>query len=180
MKVMLNTKSGTYSAIHITELAFRNDAELMIADTLPTAQYSDITIESTANGVGNYFHQLWSDNYVAEDPERLCIFLPRYISPKYATPLDGPLKLPEELKFLDTLMRVDTNEPLSPEQKNRYYRMRKTAKRLAFQEYPSTPEEAFLTSGSTVFDSRQLRELTRMEYEKDAVYPELRIFRRPP
>lgn len=47
--VTLDARSGTYNALHITELAFRPDAEDMMAGTLPAAEFADVTIETTAN-----------------------------------------------------------------------------------------------------------------------------------
>nr|DAP44693.1 MAG TPA: large terminase [Bacteriophage sp.] len=65
IQVTLDSRSGTFQKVHITELAFRPDAEEMITGTLPSVpdEGGEIIIETTANGVGNYFHKLWQENY---------------------------------------------------------------------------------------------------------------------
>jgi len=52
IKVSLDSRSGTPTGLHITELAFRDDAEGMMTGTLPSVpKNAPITVETTANGV---------------------------------------------------------------------------------------------------------------------------------
>lgn len=68
IQVSLDSRSGTPSKLHITELAFRADAREMMAGTLPSMpKQSDIVIETTANGVGNYFYEMRYKYYGRDD-----------------------------------------------------------------------------------------------------------------
>jgi hypothetical protein len=51
--------------------------------------------------------------------------------------------------------------------------------RDVFQEYPSTPEEAFLTTGDTVFSLQTIKNLPKQPFTEDGKYPKLRIYRPP-
>ena len=77
IQVTLDSRSGTFQKVHITELAFRPDAEEMITGTLPSVpdEGGEIIIETTANGVGNYFHQLWQKSFNNPDAEWKTLFL---------------------------------------------------------------------------------------------------------
>jgi hypothetical protein len=50
--VTLDSRSGTPTDVHITEIAFRRDAREMMTGTLPSIPIdASLTIETTANGV---------------------------------------------------------------------------------------------------------------------------------
>lgn len=49
----------------------------------------------------------------------------------------------------------------------------------AFQEYPSTPEEAFLNTGTPVFKTSIIKNLIVPPYIQDPVYQDLYIYREP-
>lgn len=171
-RVSLNTRSWTLTALHISELAFRRDAREMMTGTLPSVpDHVDIVIESTANGMGNYYHEIRNKNYNNPKWTWHCLFIPRYFTDEYRTEIDDKdFVLPEQLKHLDKL-------PISEEQKYWYYRKRLDLDEDVFQEYPSTPEEAFLVSGKTVYNPRQIKALRDVDYVEDAKYPELRIYK---
>lgn len=48
----------------------------------------------------------------------------------------------------------------------------------AFQEYPSTPEEAFLNTWKPVFKSSVIKALIEPNYTEDEIIPDLRIYRK--
>ncbi len=153
--VVRDPRGSTRSKLHISEMAFIKNAGDMLAGTLPSVPES--IIETTANGFGNDFEKLWT-KYAdkGDNRERTCLFLPWYMVEEYSLPLQKGEKVivPLELKHL--------NEPLwngyvlSEEQKKWYLEQygTYTDPRMMFQEYPSTPEEAFLTTGTSVFSSQ--------------------------
>lgn len=101
--------------------------------------------------------------------------------PEYVLPLeDGEvIKLPPELDHLNKPMVDGTI--LSEEQKKWYLNMynSQTNPDYAFQEYPSTPEEAFLNTGTPVFKTSIIKNIIVPPYVQDAVIPDLYIYREP-
>lgn len=101
--------------------------------------------------------------------------------PEYVLPLDEgeTIKLPKELQHLNKPMVDGTI--LTEEQKKRYLNMynSQTNPNYAFQEYPSTPEEAFLNTGTPVFNTNIIKNLIVPKYVQDAVYQDLYIYREP-
>ncbi|HMY80483.1 MAG TPA: hypothetical protein PK048_01405 [Candidatus Absconditabacterales bacterium] len=173
IQVSLDSRSGTPSKLHITELAFRTDAREMMAGTLPSIpKQSDIVIETTANGVGNYFYEMRYKYYGRDDGEFKTIFIARWFADEYRVPvLPGEqIILPLELQHLSAL-------DLDDEQKKRYLQQYDILGRDVFQEYPSTPEEAFLTTGDTVFSLQIVKNLSVLSYTEDEKIAKLRIYR---
>lgn len=179
IQVTLDSRSGTFQKVHITELAFRPDAEEMITGTLPSVPWSwgEIIIETTANGVGNYFHQLRTSNYQQENPARDCLFLGWWMADEYQTTSseDTPLNLPRELQHLHQPMIDGTI--LTEQQKCWYYEQYKALGKKCFQEYPCTPEEAFLNTGDPFFDLNLVKQYARLSYTIDSKRRDLRIYR---
>lgn len=181
IQVTLDSRSGTFQKVHITELAFRPDAEEMITGTLPSVpeQWGEIIIETTANGVGNYFHQLWQKSYNNPESKRKTLFLGRRLGGDYH--IEGEkksevwLQLPFELQHLEKPMVDGTI--LTEEQKRRYLAQYQSLGKQCFQEYPSTPEEAFLTSGDPFFDLDQVKQYARLPFSIDAEFKDLKIYK---
>ena len=179
IKIALDSRSGTLSNLHITELAFKRDAEEMMTGTLPSVpKTAPISVETTANwqsGVWAYFYKFWkADNW----------FYPLFISwfhqDEYSEIMPKGFKLPSDVeKYRDFLWEFS-----KVEQDNKlywYYLQSRTQGRKMKQEYPTYPEEAFLTSGAAVFDPYVVQWLKEIElyYDIDKRYPELRIYRPP-
>ena len=178
--IITDSRWGTWSKLHISEFAFINNATELLAGTLPSVpKTSDIIIESTANGYWNEFEMLWNKYYWKDSYEWSCIFLWRWIMPEYSLPLEKgeKIKLPKELQHLNKPM-IDWTV-LSEEQKKRYLNMYNsyTNPDYAFQEYPSTPEEAFMNTWTPVFKTEIIKSLITPPYEEDPLYPDLRIYR---
>jgi len=82
VKVTMDSRSMTPTFLHITELAFMDRAKDIMTGTLPSLpENAPMTIETTANGIGNYFQQLRSKNENGGEYE--CLFIPRYTDVKY-------------------------------------------------------------------------------------------------
>ena len=180
--VITDSRGGTRSKLHISEFAFINDAGELLAGTLPSVpKNGDIIIESTANWYGNEFEKLRNKYYKKENNERACIFLGWWLMPEYTLPLyEGEtIKLPTELQHLNKPMVDGTI--LTEEQKKRYLNMynSQTNPDYAFQEYPSTPEEAFLNTGTPVFKTSIIKNLITPPYIQDSIFPDLYLYREP-
>lgn len=160
IKVALAGSSGigrgsTYNYMHLSELAFWQEHEgLSIEDqmtgllqTMPNSGRSVLVVESTANGF-NYFKKLW-DKAVAGENGFIPLFIPWFEMKEYRRPYRGEQLTPEErevkaqfnLDFQQIMWRRYAIETLCGGSVEMFH-----------QEYPSYPEEAFLTSGNPVFN----------------------------
>lgn len=88
-------RGRTIQYLHGSEIAFWSNAEDHLAgigQAVPNERGTEVILESTANGVGNVFHQLWSD---AERglSDYIPIFTPWFWSPEYTLPVHGKFAL---------------------------------------------------------------------------------------
>lgn len=181
IKVNLDSRSWTFQRVHITELAFRDDAEEMLTWTLPSVpdEWWEVIIETTANWVWNYFHTLRQNNWNNPEAEWDCLFLWWWLETTYAHNMDTnePLVLPDELKHLNQPM-IDWTI-LTEDQKRWYYSQWKTLWDSVFQEYPNTPDEAFLNTWDPVFNLNTVKQYATLPFRIDTEYKDLRIYQPP-
>lgn len=154
-------RGETLTLAHLSELAFwpKNQAKALLSgimDAIPNSKGSAVFIESTANGVSGEFYDFWKK---AESGENgyIPIFLPWFIQAEYREPV------PEG--FQRTPLEEDLVERFDLDDEQLMFRRRKVAEKgidLFRQEYPSTADEAFLTTGRPVFNPEQLAELARV------------------
>lgn len=148
-------RGETLTLAHLSELAFwpKSSAKDILSgllDAIPSAKGTGVFIESTANGVSGVFYDFWR---AAERGENgyIPIFLPWFIQEEYREPVpEGFERTPTEQELVDTFGLDD--EQLM-------FRRRKVSEKgldLFKQEYPSTADEAFLTTGRPVFNPEQL------------------------
>lgn len=137
-----------HGASHNSELAFWPNAHEHFAGVLqciPDAHGTEVILESTANGVGGKFHELWMQAINGEG-DYIAIFVPWFWSPEYVKSAVGFKPTPEELRQ-QKLYGV-TLEQLAW----RRSKIDEMGKALTDQEYPYCWQDAFLASGRTVFD----------------------------
>ena len=78
-------RSATIQLLHASETAFWNHAAEHakgIFQAVPNASGTEIIMESTANGVGNFFHQQWQKAEAGES-EYIAIFVPWFWQDEY-------------------------------------------------------------------------------------------------
>lgn len=152
---------------HLSEVAFwpstvRHSPEAAvqaIAGSVSMAPCSFLVMESTANGIGNFFHSEWlrcSEGRGDKTP----VFVPWYEIEIYRMPVDDPEAL---WNSLDDYERNLWDLGLSLEQIAWYHN-----KRLAYSsraqmqaEFPTSADEAFANSGNNVFASDDVARLRR-------------------
>jgi len=154
----------TSSFLHLTEAAFYpySGAFTSLMNTLSKDPNNICIVETTANGLegpGEAYYQAW-EAAVAGDNEFLAIFLPWWDDPAYQLPeefaLDAPRDeyerfLMNDIKHWRTGKKVKLTksqiawfrETLSTKCEQIIEKWR--------QEYPSTPEEAFIATGNPAF-----------------------------
>lgn len=139
--------------------------ETSIIASIPTVSETMIVRESTANGVGGFFHDQWQRAKRGETAY-VPFFAAWYELPIYEVPLDGTFYLydhPEPVRgtaedFAETLTEWERglfeNHPLCTLENLNWYRAKYntlTDRSKMRQEFPSDDVEAFLSSGSPVF-----------------------------
>lgn len=185
-------RSATYHNIHASEVAFFPDAKITMLGLLqavPDQPNTMVVLESTANGVGDWFHEMWQKAERGEN-DFTPIFLPWFIQDEYTRPFRSE---GEKEQFIDEVNSTSLSQAgdtvhtyeyelmekhgLTYEQLNwRRYAIQNRCQGdeiLFMQEYPSTPEEAFISSGRPKFNIRALR-----KYQTITKDPEVRGYLR--
>lgn len=160
-----NVRAGrgrTVHALHASEVAFWEHPEetmLGMRQTIPNRPGTMIVLESTANGVGNWFYDTWQAA-VEGEVDYVPLFFPWWKHPEYtgsATGLTQPLgALNSDERLLIKLGATSDHLVW------RRWAIRNLADNnedTFRQEYPATPEEAFLASGINVFPPQKIKEV---------------------
>lgn len=138
-------RSSTVQMFHGSEVGFWPNAQAHAAGILqaiPDSAETEIFLESTANGIGNFFHSQWQ---AAESglSEYIAIFVPWYWQPEYVK------AVPEEFELDSEDIEYQEAYKLTLEQmawrKAKIIELRDES--LFKQEYPATAAEAFQVSG---------------------------------
>jgi len=160
-------RGTTPTIAHLSEVAFWQHDEKILAGLfqgISEAPGTEVILESTANGAQGEFYRLWKGALDGEN-EYLPIFLPWFSTPEYyRDPPEG--------------FERSSEEELLVEQHNLnngqlYWRRLKIAEggELKFrQEYPATPDEAFITAGKSVFAMDKVNKLIAVEPKKKMLF----------
>lgn len=176
-------RSAPYNWAHLSEAAFyRNMGQLMtgLMQRIPRSPDSGIVVESTANGVGGDFYDLCQR---AKDPRRdtgwSFVFFAWWEHPEYRIPAYPGFKLTrsELAEMQQYNLHLDQmvwrRQQIETNCEGKIERFR--------QEFPANAEEAFQSSGRTIFDMeavarmRQIPEAPRGRLEVIEVGIEKRI-----
>ena len=170
-------RSGTYHNVHVSEIAFFPNAQntmTAILQCVPDTPDTFVCVESTANGVGGYFYDLWYKAVRGEN-EFTPLFFPWFSDPNYSTPFEDEEEKNNFIAEVNSTYKdasghdVHTDEWLLKEQFNLTYEQLNWRKKtienkcngdvdMFHQEYPSTPEEAFIASGRPKFNLKSVKE----------------------
>lgn len=155
-------RSFVLRRVHFSEFAFYPDSRNLMAAVMaavPGDLDTEVFVETTANGVGNEFHQMWQ-RAVSGESEWIPYFFAWWEHPEYVRAIEVTREQFERsLTQAEREMRQAYN--LTHEQLNwRRYKIRNDLngdEALFRQEYPGNPEEAFLTSGRPRFDHKTVQ-----------------------
>ena len=160
-------RGTTPTIAHLSEVAFWQHDEKILAGLfqgISEAPGTEVILESTANGAQGEFYRLWKGALDGEN-EYLPIFLPWFTTSEYyRDPPEG--------------FERSSEEELLVEQHNLnngqlYWRRLKIAEggELKFrQEYPATPDEAFITAGKSVFAMDKVSNLLPVVPDKTMLF----------
>ncbi|WP_332823272.1 hypothetical protein [Stutzerimonas kunmingensis] len=138
-------RSSTIQLFHGSEVAFWPHAETHAAGVLqavPESPGTEVILESTANGLGNFFHQKWSD---AERGigDFIAVFVPWYWQEEYRKDVPDGFELDAEEQEYAALYGLALGQMAW--RRNKIAELKDPA--LFKQEYPATAAEAFQMSG---------------------------------
>lgn len=190
-------RSSTLSGLHGSEVAFWPDGEriwLALAQCVPYSNpHSIVVLESSANGTGDFFETRWLSS-AKEDSDYIGVFTGWHELPFVWDDEQGRYtreysrELPDRyqgtdghvafvVSYSDDEREMVKRLDLTPEQV--YWRRRKieedcSGDPIRFkQEFPSTPEEAFIVGGEGVYTPEAVRyyiEKTRVAEENPVLF----------
>jgi hypothetical protein len=153
-------RSFTYHAVHCSEVGFWEDPERLMVGLNQSIPYKHGTIviyESTANGVGNWFHEEWL-RAVHKESNFIPLFFPWFCHSEYridATTLSQQ-ELFEDERELAKLHDLDLAQLAW--RRHAIANLCMGDENQFRQEYPCTPDEAFLSTGTHIFPLTRLAE----------------------
>lgn len=170
-------RGTTPTKLHISELAFWDDPETTMIGLLqgvPDTPDSLVILESTANGVGNYFHRMWK-GAVAGENDFIPIFLPWFTDSTYVRDFETQAVKDAFIEAVDMVNVDSAGKEIRTYEYELMHKFHLTYEQLYWrkwairnkcggdeekfqQEYPSTPEEAFISTGRPKFSMKSLRD----------------------
>lgn len=149
-------RSDTIDFFHGSEVAFWKNTDQIRTGVLQAAEKAEeIFLESTANGIGNMFHQMWKDAEAGKGVY-IAIFVPWYWQDEYRSTVPDDFEITsEEQAYWDA---YKDNGLTDLEQivwrRNKIVELGDPL--LFKQEYPATAAEAFQVTGHNSFISPEL------------------------
>lgn len=144
-------RSSTLQLFHGSEVAHWRNADIHAAGVLqaiPHEPGTEAVLESTAAGVGNWYHRKWTEAEAGHN-EYITIFTPWFWSDEYAVPVGPDFTLDVEEREHAEMYGL-SNEQMAW----RRSKLIELGDPLLFkQEYPTTAAEAFQMSGHDSFIS---------------------------
>lgn len=148
-------RSDTLRNVHASEIAFWPGDILEtltgLLQSVPSAAGTMVIIESTANGF-NFFKNLW-DDAVSGESDFIPFFAAWHEMDEYRMPYHGETMTEEEHDLKETF-GLDDEQIMW----RRWCIKNNCGGSIDkfHQEYPATPEEAFIATGTGVFDNRAI------------------------
>jgi hypothetical protein len=147
-------RSSTVQLFHGSEVAFWKNAETHAAGVLqavPNEDGTEVILESTANGIGNFYHQNWQAAERGEG-DFIAIFVPWFWQEEYRRDVPSGFELTEEERTYAELYGLDLGQMAW--RRNKISELKDPS--LFKQEYPATAAEAFQMSGHDSFIKPEL------------------------
>lgn len=165
-----NGRGATLKFIHISELAFVGDQARTQLLALEQALRPDgeIWVESTANGMGNYYHEVWNKASNKENAYNPMFFSYLDSIDMFTADHAQALQLFKQLnnrEFTEEDLTEDEIELIKFDSRHtlgiicwRRYKIGNSSIDEFRQEFPLTPEEAFVSTGTSIFSNVKIQE----------------------
>lgn len=142
-------RSSTIQLFHGSECAFWPNADTHAAGILqavPLGNGTEIILESTAMGVGNFFHEAWRQAEKKKGDFQ-AIFVPWFWQPEYTRDVPIGFKPTTEEEELQDVYNLDLGQIVW-----RRFKIDELKSELLFnQEYPNNAQEAFVVTNHDSF-----------------------------
>lgn len=142
-------RSATIQLFHGSEVAFWPHADTHAAGVLqavPDADGTEVILESTANGVGNFFHEKWRQAEAGEG-DFIPVFVPWFWQDEYRKPVEADFQMTDEERQYAEAYGLDAEQVAW--RRNKIAELKDPV--LFKQEYPANAAEAFQMSGHDSF-----------------------------
>ncbi len=161
-----STRGMDCSMAHLSEVAFWRDSlqhnplDLIrsVSSGIAMKPMTCVVLESTANGVGNFFHREWLRATEGKS-DKAPFFVPWYEIDMYASPVDDPDKFYAGLNDYERGLWEHHGCTLEA---IKWYRRKASEyldRRSMMAEFPSTAEEAFTSTETNVFSADDVKRL---------------------
>ncbi len=165
IRVATSSRADTVNRLHVSEFGkicakYPHKAIEIITGAIPSVpEGGRIDIESTAEGETGEFHDMFWTACNRGEPQANKQFKSHFFpwTDDEGYTLKGDYDIPDELKEYQKKLN------LTDEQINWYFIEKETQKDKMFQEYPSTPEEAFIGSGHKLFNQEKVAEIETVD-----------------
>ena len=145
-------RGGTVQYFHGSEVAFWDNAQdhaTGVMQSIAELPNTEIFLESTANGVGNYFHKMWQQAVAGKGAFR-AVFIPWYWQDEYEAPYPQGWKMTDaEAEYARLYLHEYDDHTV---RRKMYWRANKIVElegdeAYFDQEYPATADLAFRNTG---------------------------------
>lgn len=170
-------RSSTLHNLHASEVAFWQDAKTLMTglmQTIPDSPNTMVIIESTANGVGGWFYDTWQQAVRGEN-DYIPVFFPWFEDKSYSKPFESEEDKDDFIDLINMVFSSERGEPIHTEEYELMITHSLTYEQLNWrkytirnkcnndieqfnQEYPATPEEAFIASGRPRFTAGVIKQ----------------------
>ena len=152
-------RSATIQLLHGSEVAFWNNAAdhaKGIMQAVPSAPGTEIILESTANGVGNFFHQQWQQAEAGQS-DYIAIFVPWFWQTEYTREVGDDFSVTAEEQDLINQYGLTLGQIAWRRLKITEFSVNgMDGKKAFYQEYPCNSTEAFQTTGEDTYISSDI------------------------
>jgi hypothetical protein len=157
-------RGSTIQYLHCSEIAFwpkKSAKELYngLEQAVPYGHGSIIIVESTANGTSGLYYDMWNSAVKGENGFTP-IFFPWYEAPEYRRPVPSDFERTPDEEVEAAKYGLDDEQLCFRREKIGLNGLDKFK-----QEYPATPEEAFISTGMGVFNP------THLQFERERAAP---------
>lgn len=155
-----STRGMDYAMAHLSEVAFWKDSRLhnpvdlirSVTSGIPRRPMTFIAMESTANGVGNFFHREWQ-RAVEGKSDKTPFFVPWYEIEMYTEPVPDPEAFSATLDGYERDLMTKYGCSLEQVMWYRNKSAEYLERRAMQAEFPTTAEEAFSATDNGVFSA---------------------------
>lgn len=171
-----NLRSFDFSMLHLSEVGLWKSTKLTkpedliqsLVSSVPFIPMTFIFKESTAKGVGNYWHQTCLQSMEGNSAYKF-VFMPWHTAERYTRVIDDYKKFIEKMTEYD-LFQWESGASLEG---INWYKNFKTSEKFSDwrmkSEYPTTPDEAFQSTGNRAFDPLYVIQ-NRKANKKEPIY----------